>query len=221
MHYLLVLLMAVSFVVTASGNPADSYLYRDYCPEGESVTYEKQTVTFPGGAVDGGWFNYLMTDAKKSWKDKSYFVDKWNLAQCNCTSYVASKLNTDWGNTNPQFSRSYYGRTWGNASTWFNAAYASQIGITGARDRFTFTGIDSTAPSGAILPSGKPGVKSGMEVARSSARLTHTATWPMLRQMANLTEHPAEYAASKFPITTGQRLTTGANGFARVPIKTM
>ncbi|MFZ1654430.1 MAG: hypothetical protein WAT84_01205, partial [Candidatus Moraniibacteriota bacterium] len=51
---------------------------------------------------------------------------------------MASKLNEAWGNTTPEFKNSYYGQIWGSGHHWFDAARASEIGITGARDRFTF-----------------------------------------------------------------------------------
>ncbi|QQR78071.1 MAG: hypothetical protein IPJ68_03180 [Candidatus Moraniibacteriota bacterium] len=51
---------------------------------------------------------------------------------------MASKLNEAWGNTTPEFKNSYYGQTWGSGYHWFDAARVSEIGITGARDRFTF-----------------------------------------------------------------------------------
>lgn len=140
MHYILMMLLSIAAsVVVASENSSDSYLYREYCPVGQSVTFEKQTVTFPGGEVSDGWFNYVKTDSRGTWKDKSYFVDKWSFAQCNCTSYVAHSLNELWGTNLPLFSNGYYSRDrWGNAFEWYNAAIEVGIGVTGAKDNFVW-----------------------------------------------------------------------------------
>ena len=44
--------------------------------------------------------------------------DKWNFYKCECTSYVADKLNED----GVKFSNSYKKIKWGNASNWKSAA---------------------------------------------------------------------------------------------------
>lgn len=64
-----------------------------------------------------------------------------NFYKCQCTSYVAHKLNERWGNTSPRFTNQYYGfDRWGNAYEWLNRALSSQaeIGVTGARDNFVW-----------------------------------------------------------------------------------
>lgn len=119
----------------------DTYLYRDKCPkdEGDEVTRENETKQVAGGVLSSAdSFKYIASTSRYRWDNLSYFIDKWSFAQCNCTSYVASKLNEAWGNTTPEFKNSYYGQTWGSGYHWFDAARVSEIGITGARDRFTF-----------------------------------------------------------------------------------
>ncbi len=44
-------------------------------------------------------------------------VDPWNFYKCECTSYVASKLNR----RGVPFSNQYKISRWGNASNWSNA----------------------------------------------------------------------------------------------------
>lgn len=64
-----------------------------------------------------------------------------NFYKCQCTSYVAHKLNERWGNTSPRFTNQYYGLTrWGHAYEWLNRALSSQveIGVTGAKDNFVW-----------------------------------------------------------------------------------
>jgi len=50
-------------------------------------------------------------------------VDPWNFFKCECTSYVASKLNR----RGVPFSNQYKISRWGNASNWSNAARAAGI----------------------------------------------------------------------------------------------
>jgi len=62
-------------VFFASFTWADPYLYSSVCPKGSDGN--------PGGKIYGGW-----------WVTKgNYWADKWNFAQCNCTSYVANRIN--------------------------------------------------------------------------------------------------------------------------------
>lgn len=72
---------------------ADPYLYNSVCPKGPDGN--------PGGSVYSGYWNV---------KDK-YYVDKWNFAQCNCTSYVANRINMN----GIAFSNSYRGQQWSNS----------------------------------------------------------------------------------------------------------
>lgn len=150
---LLGMLLYMTFGMSgAAENAADSYLYRDYCPDTQVVSYENQSASFVGAAVLGGWFNYVRTDANGSWKAKSFFADKWGFAQCNCTSYVASQLNQLWSQA-PVFKNSYYNLqdstgnllTWGDAKFWRDRAIRAGIGVTGASDNFTWDELSYNA----------------------------------------------------------------------------
>lgn len=141
--FLILLLLACQSIPTSvfAEDPTDTYFYRSRCPkdEGDYITREGEKKRVAGGILDTtDEFVYVSSTQKQRWDDLSYFIDKWKFAQCNCTSYVASKLNEAWGGTSPVFNNSYYGQRWGNGSHWLNAARASEIGVTGARDRFTF-----------------------------------------------------------------------------------
>ncbi len=50
-------------------------------------------------------------------------VDPWKFYKCECTSYVAYKLNE----AGIPFSNSYHGVHWGNASNWYNAARSAGV----------------------------------------------------------------------------------------------
>ncbi|MFN5854652.1 MAG: CHAP domain-containing protein [Pseudanabaenaceae cyanobacterium] len=50
-------------------------------------------------------------------------VDPWNFYKCECTSYVASRLNR----RGVPFSNQYKSPRWGNASNWSAAAKAADI----------------------------------------------------------------------------------------------
>ncbi|MGB4833974.1 MAG: CHAP domain-containing protein, partial [Candidatus Moraniibacteriota bacterium] len=94
----------------------DTYDFRNRCP-GEGGVAERNFSTNP---------NYL---------------DGRNFPICQCTSYVAFKLNEHWGTGGPQFSNQYYSVTrWGNAYEWINRALDDRvkIGVTGAPDNFTW-----------------------------------------------------------------------------------
>ncbi len=59
-------------------------------------------------------------------------ADPWNFYKCECTSYVASKLNR----RGVPFHNHYKGIRWGNASNWSNAARDTGISQN-ASDRVT------------------------------------------------------------------------------------
>ncbi len=62
-----------------------------------------------------------------------------NFFKCQCTSYVAHKLNERWGNTSPRFTNQYYGfSAWSDAWKWLGRARDAEIGVTGGRDNFTW-----------------------------------------------------------------------------------
>jgi len=78
----------------------------------------------PGPRVDD--YNY---------KGRCNIVDKWGYFTCQCTSFVAQRINERLG---IKFTNYYKGPNWGNADTWDNAA------------RKTGVKIDSTPKPGAI-----------------------------------------------------------------------
>lgn len=97
--------------VWAAENPRDTYPYRLECPQ-NGAYYKEHGV-----------------------------ADNNNFIRCQCTSYVAHKLNELWGNTSPKFTNQYYGfDRWGDAKNWFNRARSdrAEIGVTGARDNFAW-----------------------------------------------------------------------------------
>lgn len=63
------------------------------------------------GAVSGGYWNV----------QGGYFVDKWGFAQCNCTSYVAYRINLNGFRFHNQFRVD----RWGHGKDWDEAALAA------------------------------------------------------------------------------------------------
>ncbi|MGB3072843.1 MAG: hypothetical protein WBB68_01125, partial [Candidatus Moraniibacteriota bacterium] len=59
---------------------ADPYLYGNVCPAGPDGQ--------PGGRVHGGYWV-----PQNSNGTGMFWADKWNFAQCNCTSYAAQRVN--------------------------------------------------------------------------------------------------------------------------------
>ncbi|KAJ1950378.1 hypothetical protein EC988_004409 [Linderina pennispora] len=69
-------------------------------------------------------------------------VDKWSYYQCQCTSFVAWRINSRLG---IDFSNRYKGKAWGNANEWDDAARNS--GVT----------VSSTPKVGAVAQTNKGG----------------------------------------------------------------
>lgn len=53
-------------------------------------------------------------------------VDKWNFYKCQCTSFVAWRINDRLGKA---FTNRYKGEVWGNANTWDEGAKASGVTV--------------------------------------------------------------------------------------------
>lgn len=125
----------VSSVIFSAENSNDSYLYRFKCPSGDVPP--GYTKVFPGGNVyDARWIPLDPQHPNSS----EYWADKWGFAQCNCTSYVVSKLADDW---NGRGLRSLYVNAgWSNAANWKSVANAAQIGVTDARLDFVWNATD-------------------------------------------------------------------------------
>ncbi|KAK4142012.1 CHAP domain-containing protein [Dichotomopilus funicola] len=69
-------------------------------------------------------------------------VDKWNYYKCQCTSFVAWRINSRLG---INFHNQYKGTNWGNANTWDEAA--KRTGVT----------VNSTPKPGSIAQSNAGG----------------------------------------------------------------
>lgn len=96
----------------------------------------------------------------------SFPQDAFGFYRCQCTSYVAHKLNELWGNTSPRFSNQYYSFSqWGDAWKWLDRAQSAQaeIGVTGARDNFVWdeTIYNTVFPGDVALWVQKPGYPFG------------------------------------------------------------
>ncbi len=81
------------------------YPYRNVCPGG-------------GFIFKSDWYNSA----------GGYWVDKWNFAQCNCTSYAAFEMDQ----FGIEFNNSYKqpsGYSWGNGKDWKNAAQRAGIKV--------------------------------------------------------------------------------------------
>lgn len=55
-------------------------------------------------------------------------VDKWNYYKCQCTSFVAWRINERLG---IKFTNQYKGTNWGNANTWDEAAKRTGVKVNG------------------------------------------------------------------------------------------
>ena len=119
---LLVLLFGICFIgnVYAENN----YPYKNVCPVG------------PSGVIGG-----IVFHSKDYWTDDDggYYVDKWRFAQCNCTSYVAYRLNNPFDDPDigggidniygVSFRNGYLGQRWGNGGQWGVAAKRAGIPV--------------------------------------------------------------------------------------------
>ena len=115
--FLLFLAMSIAILVISTNNvSASDYPYKSVCGSSSNC----------GGKVFPGDYEKKFDDPKKN-----YWVDSLSLfAQCNCTSYVAFRLNEDWqkmGMSEPAFCNSYLGQKWGDAGNWIDAA--KKVGI--------------------------------------------------------------------------------------------
>ncbi|KAI9472847.1 CHAP domain-containing protein [Coemansia mojavensis] len=77
----------------------------------------------PSGGGSGGKIPGPMTN-DYPYRGKCGGVDPWNYYKCQCTSFVAWRINKRLG---VKFHNHYKGPNWGNANTWDNAA--KQTGV--------------------------------------------------------------------------------------------
>ncbi len=101
--------MAIGLILTffVSFTLANPYLYSSVCPSGPDGN--------PGGKIYGGY--WISGD--------NYWADKWNFAQCNCTSYVANRVNMN----GFVFQNQFRGQRWSHAHNWDNAATAAGMAV--------------------------------------------------------------------------------------------
>ncbi|KAJ2714185.1 hypothetical protein H4R19_001862 [Coemansia spiralis] len=60
------------------------------------------------------------------YKNQCGGVDPWNYYKCQCTSFVAWRINTKLG---LRFNNMFKGLNWGNANTWDNAARRTGVSV--------------------------------------------------------------------------------------------
>ena len=116
---LLVLLFGICFI--GDGYAENNYPYKNVCPNGDRY-------------FDG-------VDAKVCTKDGCFYKDRWDFAQCQCTSYVAYRLNNPMddpdvgGDTDSiygiPFNNHYLGQRWRNGGQWGAAARRAGIPVDG------------------------------------------------------------------------------------------
>lgn len=105
--------LSAGITLFASVSWADPYLYSSVCPKGPDGN--------PGGGIYGGkWVPYNPQHPENS----AYWVDQWGFAQCNCTSYVANRINM----TGIAFTNTYGDRRWSHGKDWYETARL--LGIT-------------------------------------------------------------------------------------------
>lgn len=143
-----IIFASVTFSVA---NAEDSYLYKSKCPIGDIPP--GYTTAFPGGVVFPDvdkWIPYNPAKPNAS----EFWADKWQFAQCNCTSYVVNKLAESWGGAS--LRSLYIDAAWSNASSWKQVAIDAQIGVTDARVDFTWNAtdrwVDNTPPYNGAFP---------------------------------------------------------------------
>ncbi|KAJ1944134.1 hypothetical protein EC988_006063 [Linderina pennispora] len=83
-----------------------------------------------GGSSGGGSTGGGSTGMKDDYPYKGNCgpVDKWNYFKCQCTSFVAWRINSRLG---INFHNRYKGKAWGNAKEWDEAARASGVKVDG------------------------------------------------------------------------------------------
>jgi surface antigen len=81
-----------------------------------------------GGGGGGGSSDKIPGPIKNDYPYKGQCgpVDKWNYFKCQCTSFVAWRINDRLG---IKFTNRYKGKAWGNAYEWDEAARASGVKI--------------------------------------------------------------------------------------------
>ncbi len=107
-------MFGIILMLTASFSWSQGYPYASVCPNGPDGN--------PGAKINGGYWVPKQLDQNGN-DIGSYWADKWSFAQCNCTSYVAHRLNL----AGLKFSNSAFSQRWSHAYNWDNTAEAAGI----------------------------------------------------------------------------------------------
>jgi surface antigen len=115
-----VVLMSVFIFVKSS---YCAYPYASKCPSGDKPYKLGPDTSIPGGPIAGGYW-HEEGDKLYHYQSLDFWVDQLGFAQCNCTSYVAYRLNE----VAPiGFNNNYKESTWGNVGKWDTAADQAHI----------------------------------------------------------------------------------------------
>ncbi|ORX69390.1 CHAP-domain-containing protein [Linderina pennispora] len=110
------------------GKTSDGCYVADYYIKTGSTGLVTGRCNTGGGSSGGGSTGGDSTEMKDDYPYKSNCgpVDKWNYFKCQCTSFVAWRINSRLGIS---FHNRYKGKAWGNAKEWDEAARASGVTV--------------------------------------------------------------------------------------------
>jgi len=120
--------------VSVSAFAGDTYIYKGKCPVGDPPPYAPcgneslAGVPQPGGSIEGGFWSqkcYTKKEKEAGANDVYYWVDKWDFVQCQCTSYVAHKINE----LGTDFDNYYKTERWSHARYWGTRAQEEGISV--------------------------------------------------------------------------------------------
>jgi len=103
--------------IVGNGYAGNNYTYKSACPDGDRY-------------FDG-------VDSLVCNENDCFYKDRWNFAQCNCTSYVSYRMNNPFndpdigGDTDPVYGVPFfngYKTHWGDGGEWWSAG--KKLGIT-------------------------------------------------------------------------------------------
>ncbi|KAJ1950379.1 hypothetical protein EC988_004410 [Linderina pennispora] len=110
------------------GKTSDGCYVADYYIKTGSTGLVTGRCSTGGGSSGGGSTGGGSANMKDDYPYKSNCgpVDKWNYFKCQCTSFVAWRINSRLG---INFHNRYKGKAWGNAKEWDEAARASGVTV--------------------------------------------------------------------------------------------
>jgi len=125
----IVVMLAMTCICYGNAYAEDSYPYKDVCPNGGV------TIACVDNDNDGKsdfpcdyWNPSRVINGE--WVDLNYWVDRWNLGQCECVSYTAYRMDDElYVLTDTHFNNSYRGQHWGNGKHWDDAARSAGIKV--------------------------------------------------------------------------------------------